>query len=61
MTNFSELAKDIRIKQGLSQINFARELGVPCRSYIRFEKGQSKSLKIFEMILDKYNLKVEVK
>lgn len=61
ITTFSNLAKDIRTSENLSQEKFARKLGVPLRSYIRFEKGQSCNVYILEVLLGRYNLDVYVK
>ena len=58
IATFSNLAKDIRTSENLSQERFARKLGVPLRSYIRFEKGQSCNTYILEVLLGRYNLDI---
>lgn len=60
MSNISNYIKDIRIKEKLSQVKFARKNKIPIRSYMRIEKGDIKSLKNIEKILNNYNLSLKI-
>lgn len=60
MSDISKYIKDIRIKEKLSQVKFARKNKIPVRSYMRIEKGDIKSLKNIEKILNNYNLGLKI-
>ncbi|MBQ9014457.1 MAG: helix-turn-helix transcriptional regulator [Bacilli bacterium] len=60
MIEISQYIKDIREKEKLSQVKFARKNKVPVRSYIRIEKGDIKSFKNIEKILNNYGLSLKI-
>lgn len=60
MIEISKYIKDIRQKEGISQVKFARKMKIPIRSYMRIEKGDIKSLKNIEKILNNYNLSLKI-
>ena len=60
MDQISKFIKDIRKKENLSQVKFARKMNIPVRSYIRLENGEYKSFKNIEKILNKYDLELKI-
>ena len=61
MNKLGEKIKEIRLKEGLSQEAFARELGYTSKSTInKIEKGVNEiSYEKFMLLIDKYNLTID--